>query len=284
MPKPTSKSQTTQLNATKYAALKRDVQALTRRANRETDQSKVAAYWELGERIASERIDAARGYRTAVLRDLAIDTRVPFRNLHYALAFRETYRRLPTHALSWGHYRLLLDRPDTETRAHYQKLAIDGALSVHALASRIASDRREVTGTALLSRPHKPSFLYRAVVVNIIDGDTLDLRVDLGFFTKHEGRFRLAGIDCPELLRQVEARPANESDAPDPGRAARDFVFARLTTAKTIVVKTERTDIYGRFVAHLFYSDRDTTIDDCFQSGTHLNTELLEAHHAIPMM
>lgn len=101
----------------------------------------------------------------------------------------------------------------------------------------------------------------------MVDGDTFDLRIDLGFHTERRGRFRLAAVDAPELPSAA-------------GRLARDFVHQRLLSARTLVVKTQRTDIYGRYVTHAFYSDAELPIADCFTKGTHLNNELLEAGHA----
>jgi len=255
------------MTAARYANLKRDVQQLTTRAERLTDQAKVEAFWQLGERIAREKLDIKHGQHNAMLRDLADDTRMPVRNLRYAIAFHHHYKRVAKLPLSWGHYRLLLDRPNDESRAHYQALAVEQALPVHKLARLIAADARTTRGESGEKRPTAPSYLYRARVEQVVDGDTMDLRIDLGFHTERRGRFRLADIDCPELPN-LDAR------------AARDFVFKRLTTAKTIVVKTERTDIYGRYVTHLFYSDSEISIDACFKDGTYLNAELVEAGHA----
>ena len=43
------------------------------------------------------------------------------------------------------------------------------------------------------------AFVYNAVLDRIIDGDTLDCILDLGFSVKlHKQRVRLAGIDTPE--------------------------------------------------------------------------------------
>ena len=41
-------------------------------------------------------------------------------------------------------------------------------------------------------------FFYQAKVVNVVDGDTLDLLVDLGFNVHHNIRVRLHGINTPE--------------------------------------------------------------------------------------
>ena len=43
-------------------------------------------------------------------------------------------------------------------------------------------------------------YKYRATVIRVIDGDTIDVDIDLGFFTViHKQRIRLHGIDAPEV-------------------------------------------------------------------------------------
>jgi micrococcal nuclease len=43
-------------------------------------------------------------------------------------------------------------------------------------------------------------YKYRAIVIRVIDGDTIDVDIDLGFFTViHKQRIRLHGIDAPEV-------------------------------------------------------------------------------------
>ena len=42
-------------------------------------------------------------------------------------------------------------------------------------------------------------FVYNAILERVIDGDTIDVTLDLGFSVKlHKQRVRLAGIDTPE--------------------------------------------------------------------------------------
>ena len=269
----------TALTPERYAALKRDVEVLATTAERTSNHAKVEAFFRLGRRIVRERLKLKSGYHNAVLRDLSLDTPVSLRNLQYAVAFVAAYSRLPARGLSWSHYRLLLDRPDAESRAHYESLARNEHLTSPELASRIRSDVRNVPGGGVLPRPSAADYLYRAKVDNIVDGDTLDLSIDLGFHVDRRGRFRLANIDSPELNSTTDSRIAQ-----DPGRAARDFVFNRLTAAKTIVVHTERTDLHGRYVTHLFYSDQDLPKSTCFEQGTYLNEELIIEGHALAAM
>ncbi len=260
---------TVALSRAKYKQLKRDVQQLATRADAMTRSNKVRTLWRFGRRIARERVENRTPYHSSLLRDLSRDTNVSLRNLQYGVAFQRAFPVLPKHKLSWGHYRLLLDRPTDELRTHYLKRTLDEDLSVHALARLISDDQRIAHPDApLMPRPDAASYLYRTELLSVIDGDTVDLRIDLGFHTQRQERFRLAAIDCSEL------------DTAD-GRAARDFVYNQLLNAKTIVVKSIRTDIHGRYLAHLFHSQEDLSIDECFREGHYLNEQLVTAGHAM---
>lgn len=109
----------------------------------------------------------------------------------------------------------------------------------------------------------KPVYEYDAEVFHIVDGDTIDLIVDLGFRTYKRDRFRLAGIDTPERG--------------DPRwNEARDFVAARLPPGARVIARTEHPkrrdpqDKYGRWLAFIHYLAPDGT-------SACLNDELLRA-------
>lgn len=82
---------------------------------------------------------------------------------------------------------------------------------------------------------------YAALVVAVVDGDTVDLDIDLGLRTFRRDRFRLAGVDAPEL------RAAD----PEPGRAAKAELARLLPMGAAVTVRTEkdRTEKYGRWLA-----------------------------------
>src|SRR5690606_27420968 len=88
----------------------------------------------------------------------------------------------------------------------------------------------------VLTRPSSLAYCYLARVVRIVDADTLDLDVDLGFRSWTKQRIRLAHVDAWEGKTKK-------------GRAALNFVAGEFTRAKTIVIKSEKSDTYGRFVA-----------------------------------
>lgn len=76
-----------------------------------------------------------------------------------------------------------------------------------------------------------------ARIVNVVDGDTCDIELDLGFGIKIKQRFRLAHIDTPERGM--------------PGwKEARDYLITVM--GAPITVKSTKLDKYGRYLADIF--------------------------------
>lgn len=88
-------------------------------------------------------------------------------------------------------------------------------------------------------------YCYRATCIRVVDGDTLDLSVDLGFGLRIENRFNIRGIDAPEVYG-----PKDSPDELPRGQAARNRLV-ELVMGKDLEIKTEkdRTERYGRYVA-----------------------------------
>jgi micrococcal nuclease len=90
-------------------------------------------------------------------------------------------------------------------------------------------------------------YIYKAELVRVVDGDTVDLIIDLGFDTQRKERFRLYGIDAPEMNTLA-------------GKAAKAWLWEVLQPLEAIYVQTiqletkAKRDKYGRFLAVL-YSD-----------------------------
>lgn len=90
-------------------------------------------------------------------------------------------------------------------------------------------------------------------VTKVVDGDTIDVIIDLGFSIQYSSRVRLAGIDTPE------SRTADKVEK-QLGLESKKYLEERLKKAKRIVIKTEKLDSsekYGRILGWL-YLDGDT--------------------------
>ena len=96
-------------------------------------------------------------------------------------------------------------------------------------------------------------YVYAARCVQVIDGDTLDLDIDLGFFVTLRQRVRLRGIDTPELRGKDKDRAV----------AARTEVTI-WTDGVELLIRTEldETDKYGRLLADVWVDGLATSLSD----------------------
>jgi micrococcal nuclease len=112
------------------------------------------------------------------------------------------------------------------------------------------------------------NYIYNATIINVVDGDTVDVRIDLGFYTHTEQRMRLNGIDTKELNSQIlEEREL--------AKAAKILVQKYLNKGCTVV--SYKKDKYGRFLADIYIKNEEGV-----PSGTSLNNELIASGLAVP--
>lgn len=105
----------------------------------------------------------------------------------------------------------------------------------------------------------KDPYIYRIKsVLKVVDGDTIDASIDLGFDISLEKRIRLGGIDTPE------SRTTNLKEK-TLGLQSKDWLKHRLEFAKDIIIKTElpdSTEKYGRIIGHLFINGEDVSLNN----------------------
>jgi micrococcal nuclease len=91
---------------------------------------------------------------------------------------------------------------------------------------------------------------YQIKVLRIIDGDTIDAQVDLGFHTHRNIRVRLYGIDTPE----IRTRDPEEKKL---GLAAMVFLSRLLSKADKIIMKSHGIGKFGRCLGEIFIEIND---------------------------
>ena len=89
-------------------------------------------------------------------------------------------------------------------------------------------------------------------VDRVVDGDTIDISIDLGFDLTKKERDRLAGIDTPET------RTKNPKEK-EMGYQATEFLEMHLMEATKLTVKTEKDGKFGRMLGWLYKSENDVT-------------------------
>jgi len=83
---------------------------------------------------------------------------------------------------------------------------------------------------------------YKALVTRVVDGDTFDATVDLGFTVSVQQRFRLKDIDTPETWR-----PKTTTEA-EHGAKAKNFVI-NLIEGKEVTLTSVKAAVYNRYEA-----------------------------------
>ena len=110
-------------------------------------------------------------------------------------------------------------------------------------------------------------YWYKAQVLRVIDGDSVELIIDLGFTVQWKSICRLYGVDTPEL------RDKNP-DMRKLAGTAREFTKEHLPVLSTIMVRSIELDKYGRPLIEVYCGD---------EFKTHLNAELINAGLAKPL-
>ena len=98
---------------------------------------------------------------------------------------------------------------------------------------------------------------YKATVTRIIDGDTIECTVELGFFITYSATVRLLGINAPEKNT-------------DDGKKALDWLKQNLIEGHEVKLSVYKApEKYGRWLAIVTYN------------GVDINQELVKTGHAV---
>ena len=92
-------------------------------------------------------------------------------------------------------------------------------------------------------------FYYNVEILRVVDGDTVDVRIDLGFNVWHKCRVRLMGINAPESrTRDLEEKAR--------GLAAKDWLIDKLNTGD-VEMQSHGEGKYGRVLGTFFIKSVD---------------------------
>ncbi len=116
---------------------------------------------------------------------------------------------------------------------------------------------------------NEPSYVYAVRVESVIDGDTFWAVVTLGFGAFTRQKFRLSGIDTPEL------------DTAE-GQKAKRYVQRNLGIGSTVVVRSMKSDKYDRYLADVFFLAGARSPKRILKEGLFLNQVLLDKGMAEP--
>ena len=177
------------------------------------------------------------------------------------------------------HYRLMQEGPE---QAENGRLLVDIGFSIE---RDVRDPLTKSLHTGLIVRAVKETkdfsvniapystdrlYTYQAFVKRVVDGDTLVLKIDLGFRTHVTHKIRLRAIDAPEITTKL-------------GRQARIFVQELIGRNPKVVIKSYKDDKYGRYLVDVFVGPRGMDAEAIAREGVYLNQLLLDKGLAVLM-
>lgn len=108
------------------------------------------------------------------------------------------------------------------------------------------------------------TYTYKAFINRIIDGDSINVNLDLGFGIFHEKTLRLAQINAAEINTKE-------------GQIAKEKLIEILQGVPFLIVKTNQLDTYGRYISDIFFSHNELNEHLVAENGEYLSQTLLDA-------
>ena len=104
-------------------------------------------------------------------------------------------------------------------------------------------------------------YQYKAKIIRVVDADTVDADVDVGFGLTMRQRFRLNDYDAPETFR-----PRNEAEKIH-GKKATERAIELLIDKDILLKSTKVAGIYGRFGADIWLEDGRNFVEVMISEG-----------------
>ena len=116
---------------------------------------------------------------------------------------------------------------------------------------------------AMIPPSRKSCYNFRVIEINrVVDGDTIDVTIDLGFDLYKKERVRIAGVDTPE-------KRTRDLDEKELGIDATNWMKEKLDGAISgdddLIIRTELVGgmgKYGRLLGWLYIGDGETSLNE----------------------
>ena len=111
-------------------------------------------------------------------------------------------------------------------------------------------------------------YQYKVSVVKVVDGDTLDVNIDLGFgMTYKKQRVRMMGIDTPESRTRDKVEKLF-------GKASKKHLKKLLESAESISLISHDKGKFGRILGEIYIHNDDAELN--------VNQKMIDDCHAVP--
>lgn len=246
-----------------YDELVRAIREIRQATNPENKRERVLEAWTIGKLIDLHAAEYRlwKDYPAYLFENLSKVVNLSYGALRHMRNFARIYpEQAPSQDLDWWHYQAIMYVPGAVQRE---------ALAVRDEKEKWTSDKLQAELKKLREKNRTPAqevptFLleklnhYRATVTSVVDGDTFEADVDLGFGLTAQRVFRLRGVDAPEM-------------GTEEGIAAKRFLVDQMGKSKgRVILKATEHDQYGRYLADVWIPETGRP------KGVSLNQKLVD--------
>lgn len=115
-------------------------------------------------------------------------------------------------------------------------------------------------------------YVYPARLEEVIDGDTIDVTVDLGFHITRRVRLRLAGLDTAEIYG-VEDESAEYERGMVHSNYVSEWFDETPDEAFPLTVDVQKKGKFGRYIATVYRNDRERSLNDALRASFDVASE-----------
>lgn len=251
------------------------------------DEDKIAMVrnlWEAG-RLATDHKDATGKLLKEIASELDVPPWALQRYTQFYRSFSKGYpERYENKVITWSMFCEVLPVHDAAARDFYLREACRQGWDKYALKKRIREDyygiRQDAEASSashILKDKRQRLYTYACEVIKIVDADTFDFEIDVGFKTKQEHRVRLRGINAPEISTP-QGRKAKRFVEKELAQCVVERPRAKGTRASRplAVVQTYKMGQYGRYIVDLYYLPKETDAKIIAEKGKLLNQVLID--------
>ena len=120
-------------------------------------------------------------------------------------------------------------------------------------------------------------YVYKLSNIKVIDGDTIDADIDLGFHITVRKRIRLYGIDAPETRLQSKIKNLEDRKNEKSLGLSAKARLSEICSTNSVYLESVSVGKYGRVVGTIYYLEDDMGIEEDFVS---INDLLVTEGHA----
>lgn len=225
--------------------------------------------------------------------DIAFDIGIPEASLQKYLRFYRVYSKgyageIGGKPISWSHYAAVLYVGSKKIRDFYLRESAKQGWSSRELRRRKRDNYYENRQEYSSARKHKAAklktklqklYTYSAQVLKVVDADTFDLDIDIGFRASMKPRVRLRGINCPEAgTKKGEKARAFVEDVLGAGGGSASIVEAEPPRSRDtqVIIRSYKIGKFGRYIVDLWYLKGETDKEKILEKGRLLNQALLD--------